>query len=103
VLRLFSTWPRDWNAEFQLLARGAFVVGSAIRDGEIPLVEIHSQAGERCQLENPWPNLAVDLWRDGQLAQSLTGDLLNFSTSAGETIVVAPQGSKPRPIEVPSQ
>jgi hypothetical protein len=103
VLRLFSTWPRDWNAEFQLLARGAFVVGSAIRDGEIPLVEIHSQAGERCQLENPWPNHAVDLWRDGQLAQSLTGDLLSFSTSAGETIVVAPQGSKPRPIEVPSQ
>jgi Glycosyl hydrolase family 95 catalytic domain len=100
VLRLFSAWPADWNAEFELLARGAFVVGSAIQDGQIPLVEIHSQAGRPCQLQSPWPNAEVNLWRNGQLAESLKGNLLNFSTSAGETIVLAPKGVQPKPIDV---
>lgn len=103
VLRLFSAWPTDWHAEFQLLARGAFVVGSAIQDGQIPLIEIHSQAGRPCRLQNPWPDAEVDLWRNGQLAESLTGKLLNFSTSDGETIVVVPNGPQPQPVDVPSK
>jgi alpha-L-fucosidase 2 len=102
VLRLFSTWPKDWNADFQLLARGAFVVGSAMHDGQIPLVEIQSQAGHRCQLQNPWPDAEVVLWRNGQRAESLRGELLTFPTSTDETIVVVPAGTEPQPINVPA-
>lgn len=101
VIRLFSGWPKDWNAEFQLLARGAWVVGSAIQRGEIPLVEIHSQAGGGCQLQNPWLGRDVTLWRNGHAAESLSGDLIRFDTVAGETVVVVPEGTSPPQIDVP--
>jgi hypothetical protein len=45
VIRLFPAWPKDWDAEFLLLARGNFLVRSAIRGGRIASVELVSQAG----------------------------------------------------------
>src|SRR5581483_4207886 len=44
VLQLFQTWPRSWDAEFTLLARGAFVVSAAQSGGKISPVEIVSHA-----------------------------------------------------------
>src|SRR6516165_12261454 len=35
VLHVFPAWPKDWNARFRLLARGAFLVSSAIEDGKV--------------------------------------------------------------------
>lgn len=100
VLSIFNQWPDDWDAAFQLLARGAFLVSSAHIGGKIPLVEIQSQAGSDCVLKNPWPDETVTLYRDGKQAEDVSGNTLKFSTTKNETIVLVPKGSKPAPIKI---
>jgi len=96
VIQVFSSWPKDWDASFTLLARGAFLVSSSMEKGRIEFVEIHSQVGGECRLHNPWPDTALTLYRDGRKAEDLSADssgLLRFPTSRGETITVVPKGS----------
>ena len=54
VIRVFPAWPRAWDAEFRLLARGGFVVTAAIRGGEVQTLTVESRRGETCRLRNPW-------------------------------------------------
>ncbi len=88
VLKLFTGWPRDWDAAFMLRARGAFVVTSSYRQGRLEFVEVVSQAGEECHLQNPWGDCEVSLCRDGQQAEAVKGSRLSFETRRGETIVL---------------
>lgn len=90
VLELFKSWPKEWDAKFTLLARGAFVVSAAQTGGKIGPVEITSNAGATCRLKNPWSDAAVVLTRDGKPAENIRGEVLVFPTHAGEKIVVAP-------------
>ena len=94
-VRIFNAWPKDWDAAFTLLARGAFVVSSAQKGGQIPLVEILSQRGGSFRLSNPWGETAVTLYRSGKKAEDLAGGILTFATAAGERIVIVPQGTTP--------
>ncbi len=88
VIHLFPAWPKDWDAEFLLLARGNFLVRSAIRGGRVTIVEIESKAGAECGLRNPWGDVAVVLKRDGK-SESLQGPLLRFPTRKGEKLVLS--------------
>jgi hypothetical protein len=90
VLRLFHTWPKDWDADFTLLARGAFTVSAQQSGGNIGPVEIVSHAGEICRLRNPWSETAVQLTRDGRPAETLQAPLLVFPTKTNEHIEIAP-------------
>ena len=99
-MSIFNSWPKDWDAAFTLLGRGAFLVSSAQKSGVIPLVEILSQNGGTCRLINPWRGTTVTLYRNGGKAEDLSGDSLRFSTAKGERIVVVPKGSVPRPVKV---
>jgi hypothetical protein len=87
VLHLFPAWPKEWDARFQLLARGAFLVKGSIRNGFVGPVEIVSQAGASCVLRNPFGG-GVTLYRDGKRAETLQGDLLRFDTRKGETLTL---------------
>jgi hypothetical protein len=100
-ISIFNRWPKDWDAAFSLLARGAFVVSSAQKGGKIPLVEILSQAGGPCRLVNPWGGGEVTLYRNSRKAEDLSGETLAFPTAKGETIVVAPKGSTPAAAKMP--
>ncbi|HEY3453417.1 MAG TPA: hypothetical protein VGK64_02370, partial [Bryobacteraceae bacterium] len=93
ILEVFPAWPSDWDAEFRLLAAGAFHVTSAKRNGKVEFVQIESQAGAPCKLRNPWGESKVTLYRNGVKAENLSGTLLDFRTTRGETIVVAPSGT----------
>jgi hypothetical protein len=95
VLRVFAAWPKQWDAAFRLLARGAFLVASSMRRGRVEFVEMESLAGEECRLRNPWPKGAVTLVRNGKKSEELEGPLLRFPTRRGETIFVAPAGIDP--------
>jgi Glycosyl hydrolase family 95 catalytic domain len=95
VLRVFAAWPKQWDAAFRLLARGAFLVASSIRAGRIGFVEIESLAGGECKLRNPWPEAAVTLFRNGHKSEELQGSLLRFATRRGEKILVVPSGVDP--------
>jgi len=90
VLRLFQTWPKDWDADFTLLARGAFTVSASQTAGKIGPVAIASHAGQVCRLQNPWNGSTVQLTRVGQPAEKLTGGLLVFPTQKGEHLTLAP-------------
>ena len=100
TISIFNRWPDDWDAAFQLLARGAFVVSSAHLNGKIPFVEIQSQAGSDCVFKNPWPNETVTLYRDGKQAENVSGDILRFTTLKNEDIVLVPKGSQPRKVKI---
>lgn len=95
ILEVFPAWPSDWDTEFRLLAAGAFMVSSAKRNGTVEFVELQSQAGTPCKMHNPWGESKVTLYRNGVKAQDLDGALLEFTTTRGETIVVAPSGASP--------
>jgi len=100
MLSVFNRWPDDWDGAFTLLARGAFLVSAAHRDGAIPFVEIESQAGNPCVIRNPWPGKTVTLYRNGSKAEDVSGERLTFSTGTHEMIVLVPQGSKPEKIKI---
>jgi hypothetical protein len=100
IIQVFSVWPKDWDCEFSLLARGAFVISSAHREGKIAFVEIQSQAGSPCRLMNPWAGQVVTLYRNGKKAEDLSGEVLMFPTQKGQTIVALPKGQTPPTLKV---
>lgn len=100
-VRIFNDWPKSWDAAFTLLARGGFVVSSSMEKGGIEFVQIQSQVGGECRLHNPWPDMTVTLYRDGKKPGDLSGSLLKFPTTPGETIVAVPKGTMPARKKVP--
>jgi hypothetical protein len=100
AISIFNQWPDDWDAAFQLLAQGAFLVSSAHIHGKIPFVEIRSQAGTDCVLKNPWPTETAAVYRNGTRAENLFGDLLKFPTTRGEDVVLFPAGTKPGGVKI---
>jgi hypothetical protein len=95
VIQVFPSWPKDWNASYMLLARGAFLVTSSIEHGRIGFVELESQAGGECRLRNPWGESEVTIYRDGKKSETQQGSLLRFPTLKGERIVVVVSGDTP--------
>ncbi len=90
VIRVFPAWPREWDAEFTLLARRAFLVSSSMQGGQIEFIQVKSQAGGECRLRNPWPGATVALKRNGNEVRDLSGDLLQFSTTKGDVVTLEP-------------
>lgn len=86
VIRVFPAWPEDWEASFKLLCRGNFLVTASIKKGVPETVEILSQSGTPCIIENPWPGQRVTLYRNGVFAGTLDGRQLKFNTKMGENI-----------------
>ena len=89
TIRLFPSWPREWDADFRLLCRGGFIVHGAMSGGKIATVTIESVQGGSCRVRNPWPGDPVAVEADGS-SRSIDqeGDLLVFDTTAGETLVL---------------
>ncbi|HEX3359169.1 MAG TPA: hypothetical protein VHS31_19475, partial [Tepidisphaeraceae bacterium] len=95
VIYVFPAWPKEWDAQYTLAARGAFLVSASMEGGEIKLVEIHSQLGGKCRLSNPWPEQTVTLYRNGKKGEQLSGGLLDFSTQVDEIVAVVMGNNTP--------
>lgn len=96
VLRVFPVWPRSKDARFlNLRAEGAFLVSSALKSGTVQFVRLTSEQGRACTLVNPWPGKAVNVYRDGNLLETLQGERVVLKTQAGLTVVLGPQGTPP--------
>ena len=95
VLRVFPAWPEAWDAEYTLLARGGFLVTSAISEGVVQFVEIKSRGGRECRLRNPWGEAAALLYRNETDPKRMIGLLLRFAVPPGETAVLVREGSSP--------
>jgi hypothetical protein len=94
VLHVFPAWPKEWNARYTLLARGGFLVTASMNKGSVGSIELESQVGAPCKLRNPFP-AAVDLHRNGTMAETLHGPLLEFKTQKGERIALMPARKVP--------
>jgi hypothetical protein len=88
ILSVFPAWPKEWDATFTLLARGAFLVSASMEKGRIEFVRIESLAGGECRLRNPWSQTPVVLVRDRQPAQKLSGSLLRMNIPKGESVLL---------------
>jgi hypothetical protein len=98
-VKIFAEWPKDWDAAFTLLARGAFVISAAQKGGQVPLVEVVSQTGGQLRLANPWGG-EVTVYRGGRKAEDLSGQMLAVATGKGERIVLTPKGQPVAPVKM---
>jgi alpha-L-fucosidase 2 len=88
-IHLFPNWPMDQDASFgNLNACGGFLIGSAVKQGRIPYVQVVSQAGEECRMANPWPGHSVSLQGGEENQRTLRGEILKFPTQKGQTYLL---------------
>ena len=95
VNTVFPAWPKGWDAQFTLAARGAFLISASKQNDQTEFVEILSEKGGQCLLQNPWPDGVVTVYRNGQVAEDVSGKLLALSTAAGEDLALVPKGQVP--------
>jgi len=94
VVRVFPCWDRLRDASFDgLRAYGAFLVSGRLTGGRVEWVQVVSERGRRCYMENPWPGEKVRLVRNGRVAEVLSGMRFRFGTARGEKIRVEAVGS----------
>lgn len=87
ILRVFPNWVMEKDARFdKLRAYGAFLVSSSLTDGKIEEVEIISEKGRICLIENPWRGKEVQLSRNGAITEILSGNILRITTNVGEEL-----------------
>lgn len=87
VLRVFHVWPKDQDAAFEnLRADGAFLVSSRLRGGRVEFVDITSERGRKCTIDNPWPGRQVVVTRDDDKATTVTRDRFTLETKVGEKL-----------------
>lgn len=91
VIYVFPAWPMEWDASFELLAKGAFLVHSKVEKGEIPYVRICSQKGGVCRLHNPWPGRAATVSSEQGKVSAAACETITFDTSAGQEYWISPE------------
>ena len=91
IIRLFPCWPRDLNARFGTLRTvGAFLVSARLDAGIIGGVTITSEKGGPCRILNPWPQSKVQVTRNHQRAEIVSGERFSLKTSNHETLELEP-------------
>jgi hypothetical protein len=94
VLRVFPVWPKNKDARFwSLRAEGAFLVSSELKGGDVKFIKIHSEKGRDCTFVNPWPGMAVDVYRKGKKVDTLKGDRIVMKTGTRDSVVLGPAGA----------
>jgi hypothetical protein len=93
IIRLLPAWPREWDADFSLLARGNFLISASVEKGTVIAAEFESRAGRTLRLRNPWPAKTLAVYRNGDAAGEVAGDVLEIPTGKGEVVTLVPAGS----------
>jgi hypothetical protein len=91
VNHLFAGAPKRWKrVAFEgVLTEGAFLVGAERVDGLVTRVDVHSKAGGRFRLANPWAGPAAVEFGPGQ-RETVSGDVLEIVLQAGQEIAIVP-------------
>ncbi|MCF3111831.1 glycoside hydrolase [Niabella sp. CC-SYL272] len=95
VIRVFPAWPNNWDAQFSLLCRGNFLASASVRKGRVEFVELISNAGETCRVQNPWPGSKVMVYKNGRQLQQLKADILVMDTKVQDRILLVPSSTDP--------
>jgi hypothetical protein len=84
VLRIFPDWPAARDASFtRLRAKGAFLVSSEQRNGNVPFVDITSEVGGPLTIASPWGTQAVRLNGGAQGLKSGSGQIVLQTVRGG--------------------
>ena len=90
---MISAWPKELDAGFEnLRAFGAFLVTSRLRGGTVEYVEIRSERGRKCTIQNPWPGRQVTVTRGDGPTETATGARFTLETRVDENLRLVPQG-----------
>ena len=89
IISVFPAWPREWDADFRLLARGGFLVQARFAAGAVEWVTVHSRRGETCRLRNPWGHPCT-VAAPPESPVKLEDEVLTFETRAGVTYSLSP-------------
>ena len=91
VIRIFPSYPAQWEGRFSLRAYGGFIVSSYKRAFQSPAyVHIRALEGGRLVICNPWEELS-SIWVKGSQWQNLeVGDLIEIDTRRGEELTLSP-------------
>ncbi|WP_433887957.1 glycosyl hydrolase family 95 catalytic domain-containing protein [Streptomyces sp. CA-111067] len=93
-VKVFADWPANTSGKFgDLMAAGNFLISSGKTDTAVQYVRAVSQKGGNLVVTNPWPGSAVQVYRNGSDAGTVSGTKLTLGTSAGETVTLAPPGT----------
>ncbi|WP_186438519.1 glycosyl hydrolase family 95 catalytic domain-containing protein [Cohnella terricola] len=93
-IRIFPNWPGNTDAKYgDLRADGAFLVSSEMRSNQVQYVRLLSEKGKTATLVNPWPGQTLRLYRNGTDAGTVSGTDISLTTSANETLLLAPNGT----------
>jgi hypothetical protein len=96
-VRVFPTVPEFWKDAYfhRLRAEGAFLVTSKLKDREVEYVIIENEAGNVCEVVNPFNEAEVSLInvKTGE-GRVLSGGILKFETEKGGVYLLKPS-SKP--------
>ena len=93
VIRVFPAWKRDWNAEFELYARGGFIVTSKMENGAIPFVKIAATRDGTLALVNPWAGdatVTTVTTARANTKKTVSGVKLSLQVKAGDELLFEP-------------
>ncbi|KAA3614247.1 MAG: hypothetical protein DWQ01_00670 [Planctomycetota bacterium] len=90
LIRLFPALPSDWeDVSFdRLRAEGAFLISARFAAGTVRRVEIVSEKGGECRIQNPWPNAELSVQGMRLKDMKRTEEELRFPTSPGQEVVL---------------
>ncbi len=91
TIRVFPAIPSDWkDVSFKMLrAEGAFLVSAVRRNGLIQTVEIHSEKGGLCRIDNLFERTSYELSGIPRDTIGREGNDLLFKTTAGQKIILS--------------
>lgn len=103
VVRVFPALPVRWHHAYfsGLRAEGAFLVTSKLVDGRVRFIDVVSEAGKSCVIQNPWNNQAVMQAVDPATGapigdpSTLEGGQVEFPTRPGGRYLLYPVDRKP--------
>jgi alpha-L-fucosidase 2 len=89
--RVFPAIPADWNdVSFKTLrAEGDFLVSAQRKDGSTKLVEITSEKGGLCRIENPFKKAKYEVKGIARAAVTTHGNDLLIKTAPGQKVTMA--------------
>lgn len=89
TIRVFPVWVKGKDASFSnLRACGAFLVSSETKNGQVTFIDVTSEAGRPCTIENPWSGktcvvLSIVGGRQEKVRFRADGKAIRFSTEKG--------------------
>ncbi len=99
VIQVFPSWPRDWDADFTLLAHGGFIVTASQRGGKIRFVSVMATGKRVCRLKNPWGESGVTLHRGTMREKTFSGSVLEFAMHRDDHVLIVLEGIDPSSIQ----